>query len=118
MPFFAHNGEMLDIYNSMLHGCYIANDPRQFVLTAPEFIVRLTDRDEILDHTKITEYQLHLTKVVKLEMKGYEGRTLPSFLLFRTMNYDSHARVLTLELDPAVEIQLHVELLSAELNQV
>ena len=118
MPFFAHSDKMLEIYNDLLHGCYIANEPAQFILKSPNFLIHLTDRDGILDHTRITEYRLHLTKVRKLALKGYEGRTLQSFLLFKTMRYNSEKRVLVLDLDPSVEMEFEVELLSAELDQL
>lgn len=118
MPFFAHSDKMLEIYNDLLHGCYIANEPSQFTLKSPEFLIHLTDRDGILDHTRITEYRLHLTQVRKLTLKGYEGRTLPSFLLFKAMRYNNDTCVLLLELDPSVEMEFHVELLSAELDQL
>ncbi len=118
MPFFARSNRMLEIYNDLLHGSYMVNDPEKLMLKDSEFKISLTDKDKILDHSRVTEYCLIIANVQKLNLQGFEGKTLPTFLLFSKMEYLKERRRLIIKFDPSVQLEFEVPELFVELDQI
>ncbi|MGH9533136.1 MAG: hypothetical protein ACRD2Q_12160 [Terriglobales bacterium] len=118
MPIFAYTAEVASFFTSLLHDLQFEVPQEGFTISDTRIKLRLTDQHGYLSKERVSEFDLTVHNVLRVEVDGDPKNGLGNDML-NEIKFDKKNSIVALTCCMAIKkIECHVSKLHLELNQL